>query len=215
MEQNGSPELIPPESWSQGLSFASEYMEAARQKHILGDPGSPTPRGISRPPSLRSDTPDTIRTPMNVASGSAIVTARVTTQKLLDYYEKLEAVKDVNIDSFCDAVRELDWTLFDLTEDLPYGFTLEGSPSFGYMIMDLQSSQRRLEKVLKDIFKKETVESSKGPSRPASVVYSVGANGEKRESWTCSFRQHTSIKLINSIEEVKSLIDPIIDILHL
>ena len=221
MEKNGTPkpqQKLRQETWAKNLGFASDYMEAARQKHTPSeDPDFdfivPSHPGPERSP-VRSLTPETAKESVNVASIKKISNARVTTRELLNYYGKLGAVDDTNIKSMYDLASEIDSTLYYLTLDLPWDSTREGDPTFGHMILDLQSSKVCLEKLLQQVLKEDSTESSSRGSRPASVVYSIGANGERRASWTCSFRQHTSMKLMHSIEELKNLIDSIIDVLH-
>jgi hypothetical protein len=221
MEKNGTPrpqQKLPQETWAKNLGFASEYMEAARQKHTPPEVPDfdfivPSRHGLERSP-VRSATPKTPEEPVNVASIEKISVTRFTTGGILRFYGKLEAVDDMNIKTMYGVASKLDSTLYYLIQDLPWNLTREGDLTFGHMILDLQDSKVRLEKLLQQVLKEDSIESSSRDSRPASVTYSLGANGERRASRMCSFRQHTSMKLINSIEELKNLIDPIIDVLH-
>ena len=87
------------------MGFASEYMEAARQRHFQPEaPGlefvMPSHHGPQRS-STRSATPKTPEEPVNGESIEKISVARLTTRELLRYYDKLAAVDDMNIKTMC------------------------------------------------------------------------------------------------------------------
>jgi len=221
MEEDGNPKTqhdLPHETYASNLGFASEYMEAARKKYdppedAASDFVAPSYYGAGRSPS-RSLTPETPKEPANVASIEKIFVARRKTGAILDYYEKFRDVNDANCKRMCGVASELEWTLFYLARDLSWDFTSEGDPTFGSMILELQQFKVRLEKLLQQVLKENSTGIASRASRPASVVYSVRANGERRASWTCSFRQHISLKVMHSIEELKHQIESIIDVLH-
>lgn len=221
MEENAKPKAqqdLPRETWANNLGFASEYMKAARKTH---DPPEDAAfdfemrsyHGAERLP-IRSLTPETPEEPANVASIKKTTVARQKTGEVLDYYEKFRDINDATCKSMCDVASGLEWTLFYLARDLSWDLNREGDPTFGNMILELQQFKVRLEKLLQQVLKEDATELSSRASRPASVVYSVRANGERRASWTCSFRQHMSLKVMHTIEELKHQIESIVDVLH-
>jgi len=127
MEKNGIPmpeQKLPQETWAKNLGFASEYMEAARQKHA--PPEAPdfefimhSHHGPER--SLtRSATPEILEKPLNFASIEKISIARFTTREILRFYGKIEAIDDKNIKTMYYVASQLDATLYNLIQDLPW-----------------------------------------------------------------------------------------------
>jgi hypothetical protein len=227
---------VQPETWDKNLGFASEYMKAARQSHnphhdedtdsesdspkqskpmtcqnILHVPDVPAPE-VPVPEVL--EVPEVPEVPFNITSVETISAALKVTQGVLRYYRDLGDV-DINIKSLYDLAGRLDSILRYLRPRLARNLREGVTPTYGQCIMDLQTCKRRLAETLRQLFKKNPAETQKRKSRPASVTYSIGTNGERRASWTCSFREHTNMKLMNSIRELRELIDPILDDLHL
>jgi len=220
---------LRPETWDKNLGFASEYMKAARQNHNSdhdeGTDSEPdSPKGSKRAPNQEIlhvpeapvpevPVPEVPEVLFNVKSVETVSAALKTTQRLLHYYQDLGDV-DSNIKSLYDQASRLDSILNYLRPRLARNLREGVTPTYGQCIIDLQACKRRLAEVLRQLFKRDPAVSQKRKSRPASVTYSIGTNGERRASWTCSFREHTNMKLINSIRELRELIDPILDDLH-
>jgi hypothetical protein len=223
---------LKPETWDKNLGFASEYMKAARQNHNShhdedtdSDPGSPKQSKrannqeilhvpeVPVPELSEVPVPEVPVVPFNVTSVETVSAALKVTQGVLHYYQDLGDV-DINVRSMYDVAGKLDAILKYMRPRLARNIREGGGPTFGQCIKDLQTCKRRLAEALRQLFKRSPSGSHKRKSRPASVTYSIGTNGERRASWTCSFREHTNMKVMNSIRELRELIDPILDDLH-
>lgn len=204
------------EKWAKNLGVASEYMNEARRSNNpghhdgseRGSPTSPTSRRSASTPELEFP-----RKVVHVASVERISAARWVVRDTLGHYEKRKDI-DANIESMWNIAQKFDMALYYLEMIMWHDEeTLTGRPP-GNFILDILDVKADFDRAMRQLLETDTSQGKGRESRPTSFVSSVGPDGEQRISWICSFRQHTSMKLMNTIRELQSHIDLVLDIVH-